>query len=487
MASVALDAAVDQRPTRVRYGVLGFAATLSMITYLDRVCISSAQSHFIDDLNLQSEADLAWVFAAFTLAYSLCEVPSGWLGDVFGPRSVLIRIVLWWSCFTALTGVIGLRLGGYVMGGVGVLMVVRFLFGMGEAGAYPNITRALHNWFPFHERGFAQGAVWMCARLMGGLTPLIWAFLVEGLSYRRPLDSGQLETVWLTQPLLYWRATFWVFGGIGLIWCVFFALWFRNRPEQKASVNAAELALIRESAAETPPGHAGVPWLKIVKSGNLWTLCLMYACQAYGWYFYITYLPRFLEQQHGVPKESLLGAIYKGGPLWLGAVGCLAGGFLTDWFIRRTGNRRLGRRVFGALGHGMCVFCFLACPFAPTAFWFFLAISLAGFSADLTMGSSWALCQDIGRRHAAIVAGFMNMVGNFGGVVANVVTGLILARTLNAYAAELGASVDSLTNAQKAVGLLPGYQISFVIFAAVHVIGVICWLRVDSTKPVAPE
>jgi len=139
------------------------------------------------------------------------------------------------------------------------------------------------------------------------------------------------------------------------------------------------------------------------------------------------------------------------------------------------------------LGHGMCVFCFLACPFAPTAFWFFLAISLAGFSADLTMGSSWALCQDIGRRHAAIVAGFMNMVGNFGGVVANVVTGLILARTLNAYAAELGASVDSLTNAQKAVGLLPGYQISFVIFAAVHVIGVICWLRVDSTKPVAPE
>src|SRR6185437_15103199 len=164
-----------QRPTRVRYGVLGFACALSMITYLDRVCIASAVTPMMDALGLKSAAQLDWAFAAFAFAYALFEIPSGWLGDVYGPRRTLIRIVLWWSVFTALTGMTGL------VGGLAFLIVIRFLFGMGEAGAYPNITRALHNWFPFTERGFAQGAVWMAGRLMGGLTPLLWLLVVEGL------------------------------------------------------------------------------------------------------------------------------------------------------------------------------------------------------------------------------------------------------------------------------------------------------------------
>jgi MFS family permease len=466
--------------------VLGFAAGLSMITYLDRVCIASGQSNFIEDLGLGSEADLMWVFAAFTVAYSLFEVPSGWLGDVFGPKKVLIRIVLWWSVFTAVTGLIGMHVGGYVLGSVGVLVVVRFLFGMGEAGAYPNITRALHNWFPFHERGLAQGTVWMSARLMGGLTPLVWLVLVEGVGVPAWLTSS--GTAWTIPPLLpHWRATFWLFGGLGVAWCLWFALWFRDRPEKKPSVNAAELALIRESAAESQAGHVRIPWLKIIRSRNLWILCLMYACQAYGWYFYITYLPRFLQEQYLVERTSFLGAIYKGGPLWMGAIGCLLGGFLTDWFIRRTGNRRLGRRIFGVIGHAACGLCFLVCPLAPTAFWFFLAISLAGFSADLTMGSSWALCQDIGRRHAAIVAGFMNMIGNLGGALANVVSGFILGAALKAHAAGLHLPVEQLSDTEKTAGLLNGYHINFFMFAAVHVIGVLCWLNVDSTRPVAPE
>ena len=164
-----------QRPTRVRYGVLGFACALSMITYLDRVCIASAVTPMMDALGLQSAAQLDWAFAAFAFAYALFEIPSGWLGDMYGPRRTLIRIVLWWSVFTALTGMTGL------IGGLTFLIVIRFLFGMGEAGAYPNITRALHNWFPFTERGFAQGAVWMAGRLMGGLTPLLWLLVVQGI------------------------------------------------------------------------------------------------------------------------------------------------------------------------------------------------------------------------------------------------------------------------------------------------------------------
>src|SRR5947209_10913830 len=132
-----------ETPTRVRYGVLGFACSLSMITYLDRVCFGAAVTSIIAALALDSEADLKWAHFAFTFAYASFEIPSGWLGDVFGPRRTLIRIVLWWSFFTALTGLVGLKVAGVALGGLGTLILVRFLFGMGEAGAYPNLTRAL--------------------------------------------------------------------------------------------------------------------------------------------------------------------------------------------------------------------------------------------------------------------------------------------------------------------------------------------------------
>jgi MFS family permease len=457
-----------EEPTRVRYGVLGFACALSMITYLDRVCFGAAAPDIKDALGLDSVADLNWAFTAFAFAYAVCEVPSGWLGDVFGPRRVLLRIVLWWSTFTALTGLVGLQVGQVVLGGVGLLVLVRFLFGMGEAGAYPNITRALHNWFPFQERGSAQGTVWMSGRLMGGLTPLVWLLLVIQWGYS-------------------WRTAFWVFGVIGLFWCVWFALWFRNRPEEKAEVNAAELQLIRAGRVDLGAAHQGVPWKRFLTSGNLWLLCLMYFCAAYGWYFNITYLPDFVEQQ-GVDKNSALGAIYKGGPLWMGAVACVAGGWLTDRFIRRTGNRKWGRRLFGVIGHSACAVCYFACLFThDNPFLFFLAISFAAFFNDLTMGPAWATCQDIGKRYAAIVAGCMNTIGNLGGALAGWATGAILKHTLAQHAQSLGKSVSDLSYAEKVAGNLPGYQINFVIFAAVYVVAVFLWLGIDSTKPVVPE
>lgn len=456
------------RPTNVRYGVLGFACSLSMITYLDRVCFGSAVSHLVTDLNLQSAADLKWAITAFAFAYAAFEIPSGWLGDVFGPRNVLIRIVLWWSFFTAMTGLVGMPIGGYVFGGIGLLVVIRFLFGMGEAGAYPNITRALHNWFPLGERGVAQGAVWMSGRLMGGLTPAIWLLLVEISHFS-------------------WRHAFWLFGALGIVWCILFGMWFRNRPEQKASVNAAEVDLIRGGRLDLDAGHAGVPWMKMLTSANLWALCLMYFCASYGWYFNITYLPNFLEQQYGVDPKSFVGAIYKGGPLWLGALACLAGGILSDYFIRRTGSLKWGRRLFGIIGHSLCAACYLLCLMTPTAFWFFLAISFAAFFNDLIMGPAWATCQDIGKRYAAIVAGAMNTIGNLGGAAAGWITGTILENSLIAYAVERGVDPRSLSKAETAAALMPGYQACFLMFGLVYVIAVLFWCRVNATQSVVPD
>jgi MFS family permease len=470
------------RPTSVRFGVLGFACALSMITYLDRVCFGSAMPYLKDVLGLQSTGDLKWAVTAFAFAYAAFEIPSGWLGDVYGPRNVLIRIVLWWSVFTALTGLIGWSVAGLTVG-LGMLILIRFLFGMGEAGAYPNITRALHNWFPFQERAVAQGAVWMAGRMMGGLTPIVWLMLVEKIE-------------------LSWRSAFWIFGGLGTVWCVAFGMWFRNRPEEKDTVNAAELDLIRGPAAQTaaairegePPivphhedSHAGVPWLKLASDLNLWTLCAMYFCAAYGWYFNITYLHAFLEEQYNVDPKSVVGAIYKGGPLWLGALACLAGGFFSDLFIRRTGNLKMARRLFGVCGHGLCALCYFSALASNSAFTFFLAISLAAFFNDMTMGPAWACCQDIGKKYAAIVAGAMNTIGNLGGAVAGWVTGTLLQNSLEAHAASLNIAVADLTAVQKAEGLAPGYTINFISFGVVYLLAALLWLRVDATKPVAQQ
>jgi MFS family permease len=451
---------------------------------------------------------------------------------MFGPRRTLIRIVLWWSAFTALTGLI-YPIAAWPEFAFMAMLLVRFMFGAGEAGAYPNLARALHNWFPFTERGSAQGAVWMAGRLGGGITPyVVMALLVTVL-----LPGGRHVT--------YWRHIFWIFGMLGVVWCVVFWLWFRDYPEQHPSVNQAELDEIRadeppplpvltpegekiagkwtsaarsvaaiqgpghiepglaeadppipdpappleeavtEEARAAGPGavpglqapafradvhsHAGVPWLKLLTNLNLWTLCLMYFCGAYGWYFNITWLPKYLDKQLGVNEETTgfwTYGLMVGAPLLFGSVACLAGGLLTDLFIKRTGNRKWGRRLFGVIGHGVCAACYFAALWAPNAWLFVLFIALAAFWNDMTMGSSWASCLDIGGRYSGIVSGCMNTIGNLGGAAAGICTGLIL---------DLHADNIPL-----------GWQINFLTFGGVYVVAALLWLRFDSTKPVVP-
>jgi MFS family permease len=451
--------------------VLLFACALSMITYLDRVAIASAAGSIVQALGLQSVADLKWAFTAFALAYALFEVPTGWMGDVFGPRKALLRIVLWWSVFTALTAAVGLRLGPVTLG-LGFLIGVRLLFGLGEAGAFPNITRALHNWLPLEERGRGQGLVWFCGKLMGGLTPFLWTVLVVGTS--------------VTPALFGWRVAFGVFGVIGVAWCVFFARWFRNRPEEKPEINTAELALIRSGGAETGAAHGSVPWRAILTNRSFLALCLMYGTQAYGFYFHITYLPQFLEQQYGMPNSSLLGALYKGGPLWMGALASLLGGAITDAIIRRTGDRRLARRLCGWIGHSLCAMAFFLCPFAANVFVFFVTVSFAAFCTDLTVPSAWATCQDIGGRYAAIVGAFMNTCAGLSGALAGWVTGSILENSIAARAAQLGVAATALTPEQTNAALLHGYHVNFYSFAALYVVAFFCWFKIDPTQRIEP-
>jgi MFS family permease len=491
------------KPTRVRYAVLGFAGVLSMITYLDRVCMSNIAPEIQREFDL-SPSQLGWLFTAFAFAYATFEIPSGWLGDVFGPRVTLIRIVLWWSLFTALTGAIYPAVLGAGLA-YAALLAVRFLFGMGEAGAYPNIARAFHNWFPFQERGFAQGTVWMAGRFAGGVTP----FVVLALIFRVPNSDGS-ETV-------HWRHAFWIFGSLGMVWCIAWWWWFRDRPEQHRDVDPAELAYIRGrpapllpetvdasqeketgiqslersimarvgsefplphgGAEDLPPpapvddaGHSGVPWRRILTSVNLWSLCLMYFCSSYGWYFNITWLPKYLGSQYGVSTQThgfWTMSFLSGAPLLFGSLACLVGGLLTDAFIRRTGNRKWGRRLFGVLGHGACAACYFLSLAAANPWLFVLAIALAALFNDLTMGSAWASCLDIGRKYSGIISGCMNTVGNLGGAAAGIITGWVL---------ELFS-----TNVER------GWTVNFLIFGGVYVAATLFWLRFDATDVLVTE
>jgi nitrate/nitrite transporter NarK len=302
---------------------------------------------------------------------------------------------------------------------------------------------------------------------MGGLTPLVWLLFTSVFG-------------------MNWRAAFFIFGGIGSVWCVFFYLKFYDRPRQHPGVNDAEAEMIEAGRKDEGQAHANVPWKKLLGSANLWSLSLMYFCASYGWYFNITYLPDFLETQYGVGKDSTIGAVYKGGPLLFGAMTCLIGGLLSDRFVRRTGNLKWGRRLFGVVGHSLCALCYVACVARPSLVWFVLAISFAAFWNDLTMGAAWAACQDVGKRYAAIVAGCMNTIGNLGGAAAGAITPLIVKARI-ASAAGGDEIYRALSADEKRELLWPAYQTIFLIFGAVYVLAVLFWLRVDATKPVVPE
>jgi MFS family permease len=459
----------DVAPSHVRYRILAMLCALSMITYLDRACLAVAAPSIVGALSLTGTAELNWAFAAFAIAYALFEIPSGWLGDTLGPRRTLLRIVAWWSICTALTCVVGLRIGGVMLAGLGTLVVLRFLFGAGEAGAYPNITRALHNWFPIRQRATAQGFIWMSGRVVGGLTPLLFMLLVTGTKWTRPLTT--------------WRGSFVLLGIIGCAWCAMFAILFRNRPREHPRVNVAELAEI-ERGQPPPSSHAAAPWRAFLRSGTLWLLCGMYFCLNFGWSFHLTYLPSYLTDRFQLDEQSVLGALYKGGPLWLGAVGCLLGGLVADRLIRRTSDPDRIRRRLCSVCLVLAGLCWLAAIYATNVHGFVLAVSLAAFFNDLTMPSAWAVCQTIGGRYAGMAAACMNTIGTFGAAAAVRSTGMFVKHSLANKVTALAVAADKLSTLDKHTASLAGYDWALFTYAIAYLLAAACWWWINPTRTI---
>jgi MFS transporter, ACS family, glucarate transporter len=411
------------RASRVRFRVLRLAFFLAIVTYLDRVCISIAAPFIMQDLGL-TFVQMSTVFGAFTLAYSLFEVPSGWLGDVIGPRRVLTRIVLWWSAFTMLTGAAqGLR----------SLVIIRFLFGAGEAGAFPNAVRSFSQWFPARERGMANGVLFFGSRLGGAITAPIALVLIQRWG---------------------WRVSFVVFGAVGLVWAAAWYRSYRDRPAEHPDVDREELALI---GAPTAQITESTPWRRLLTSPNLYAICAMYFTFGYGLYFYFTWLPTYLLEE--LEFSLLQGGFFASLPFLLAGAANLAGGWCTDT-LSRTRGLRTSRVALGFTAFSTCALLILASILvaAPVAKAVLLALALA--SADFALSACWAVCLDVAPGHAGVVTGFMNTFGNLGGLVGPVVVGLMVDR-------------------------LGSWTLPLYVTAGMYFAGALTWLAIDPNRRIA--
>src|SRR3954453_11111180 len=285
-------------PTHVRYRVVALATALGMITYLDRACIATLAPSITRDLALTT-VQMGYVFTVFQLAYALFEIPTARWADRKGTRSVLSRIVIWWSCLTAATG---------AAFSLPVLLVTRFLFGVGEAGAWPCAARTFSRWIPARERGTVQGIFFGGAHLLGGVTPALVLWMLHFMT---------------------WRQVFFSFGGLGLAWVTLWHTWFRNDPSEHAGVNAAELqTIVHERLPESPHAPGLSYWRTLMGNRSVIALSIMYIPNCMIFYFCIPCLPPYLKQRHGFDAASL--GIFAGLPLFVSGPGDLLGGIVTD-------------------------------------------------------------------------------------------------------------------------------------------------------------
>ena len=417
-------------PTGARHITTLFAVLLAVVMYVDRVTLSQAAPFIQADLGL-TRGQLGLAFSMFGWAYALFEIPGGWLGDRIGPRRVLMRIVIWWSFFTAATGLVFNQVS---------LVITQTLFGAGEAGCFPNLSKVFSIWLPKRDRERAQSILWLATRWGGALTPILVMFLLRYVQ-------------------LSWRVVFIIFGSVGVIWAVAFYRWFRDNPAEHPGVNAAELAML-PPAHETATVHT-FPIKTLVTNRSVVLLCLSYGCLAYGWWFYVTWLPTYLREarQTTLQMNPYELALLTGFPLLLGGVGCIISGWIGPRLAVRLNSVKLARRIlaiFGFVGASSSIFFFTTVQDPVKAMF---VLGFAGFFNDFIMPSAWASAMDIGGRFAGTVSGAMNMVGGIAGATSSLFVPILLGLTNN------------------------DWTMTLYISASIYLFGGVMWLFIDPHTP----
>jgi sugar phosphate permease len=398
MSDKGMAAGPPARPSRGRWYILLLISVMYLITYLDRVNISTAAPLISKEYGFDN-ITMGYIFSAFVWAYALFQVPGGWLSDRFGARKVLGADVAYWSIMTAATG---LAFSG------GSFIAIRFLFGIGEAGAFPGATRAMQLWYPRRERGFVQGVTHSASRAGAAIAPPLVLLIMVNLG---------------------WRWAFVICGAIGLVWSLWWGLSYRNLPEEHNLVNPAELEAIRgrdESGAINVPQiekQTKVPWSVLLRSANMWAIMLAYFTYVYCLWIFLSWLTKYLiDVRHfTLLKGGLLASL----PLWAGVVGDTAGGLATDWLLRRTGSARIARRSVAIVGLLGCACFIVPAALAEDPYTAVYCLTASMFFLECTIGPAWAVPMDTGGKYSGTVSGMMNMAGNFGGALSPIVFGYL--------------------------------------------------------------
>jgi MFS transporter, ACS family, glucarate transporter len=386
-------AAIAERPTRARHVVLALIVAAYIITYMDRVNISSAMPVIQRQLGLSAVA-VGWIFSSFRWGYALFQIPGGWFGDKVGPRRALTCIVIWWSIFTSSTALCWNALS---------LGLCRFLFGVGESGAFPIATRSLSRWMPPEERGFSQGLPHAASRLGAALTPPLVVLIM--------LHFG-------------WRMPFFLFGLLGVAWAATWYWYYRDSPVDHRGVNQAELAVINQPQGSARNAKRAVPWRIILSNRTVWMLAIVYFCYGYAIDVYLDWFPKYLFDARGVNLKQM--GLYASLPFVAGAIGNLLGGWFSDLWAVRTGSLTMARRVVAITGFVIAAGSILPATFTRDTNASVLFSCLSVFGLELTVGVSWAIPLDIGGDFAGSIASIMNTFGNLGGAISPVLLGYLL-------------------------------------------------------------
>ncbi len=380
-----------------RYFMVAGTFLLALLLYVDRICISVAKEPISEAMGL-SDKQMGWVLAAFSLGYAFFQTPSGILADRFGPRKILAAIVSIWSLFTALTGLAF----NFVS-----LLTVRFLFGAGEAGAFPGMSRAIYSWIPLKERGIVTGINFSGSRL--------------GAAFALPAVAWMIDS-------FGWRTTFFALGAVGVLWALAWFIFFRDNPEDHNGISDSEKEFIlstrqeRETAISKEKIHFG----SLLKSKNMWLAMGQYFCSNFTFFFALTWLFPHIKSEYGL--STVEAGFYTALPLVFGAFGNWFSGWLIDTIFKK--GRWNKSRIFPAsLGFLFAAIGLFGSIYMDNAVGAILFLSLAIFGADMTLPPSWAFCVDIGKKHSGTVSGTMNMAGNIGAFITALLFPYLLAWT----------------------------------------------------------
>lgn len=427
-----------------RFLLIALSFLFSLILYIDRSAISTVKDKLGGDA---SEGGLGYtdfqvglVFSAFAFAYALGQTPGGLLADKFGPRKVLSAVAILWSVFTALTGVVR---------GIVPMVAVRALFGLGEAGAYPTMSRAFYSWLPPKERGLTHGLNFSGGRI--------------GSAISFPL------CVWLI-TIMPWQAMFWVLGGLGLLLTVVWWVWFRDDPADHKGVSEAELAHIRagDDQAGTQSSDAEAAAVTngdIFSARNSWLLMAQYVCSNFTFFFVLSWSFSYLKSNYEISASQA--AVYNMYALFAGAVGNWVAGATID-ALYRNGKWVLSRRLPAIFGFALASFGMAMAVNVDSVGAAVFFISLAVFGADMTLSPSWSTCNDVGRKRSGVLSGSMNMAGNFGSAVMAIMFPLLLAWGTNQ-------------------GFKEPAMPFFYTAASLNFVAIVIWLFIQPNKPVQPS